>query len=247
MSADERFTMSQTPVFCRSLLAGDFTFHRLTTSWIARKQAPTSRQMSLILEANGNELGQGLQSATTPPQRKNSRFIAATPQVSRRSRSADDLAAPSLRAVGPVADRAPGLVGHRQPRPAPKTAGTRHTVQWRTRTTCFRRIPEGRSRARSFGPFTRRKAFTLHSENVTYSRWTPKLNFATFRKVRPSIVRPSRASYPSQHPLGIRHLREHFFLRSDPNLARRKRLHHMHTFWQKFDAHKLGRTRRRLP
>ena len=36
--------------FCRSLLAGDFTFHRVTTSWVARKQAPTSRQMSLILE-----------------------------------------------------------------------------------------------------------------------------------------------------------------------------------------------------
>ena len=36
--------------FCRSLLAGDFTFHRVTTSWVARKQAPTSRHMSLILE-----------------------------------------------------------------------------------------------------------------------------------------------------------------------------------------------------
>ena len=80
--------MRRTPVFWWSLLAGDFTFHRLTASWFARKQAPTSRQMSLILEANGNELGQGLQSATTPPQRKNSRFIAATPQVSRRSRNA---------------------------------------------------------------------------------------------------------------------------------------------------------------
>ena len=82
--------MRRTPVFCRSLLGGDFTFHRPTTSWVARKQAPTSRQMSLILEANGNERGQGLQSAATPPQRKNSRFIAATPQVSRRSRSVDD-------------------------------------------------------------------------------------------------------------------------------------------------------------
>ena len=55
ISADERFKMSRTPAFCRSLLAGDFTFHRLTTSWIARKQAPTSGQMSLILEANWNE------------------------------------------------------------------------------------------------------------------------------------------------------------------------------------------------
>ena len=80
--------MRLTPVFWWSLLAGDFTFHRLTTTWFAPKQAPTSGQMSLILEANGNELGQRLQSATTPPQRKNSRFIAATPQVSRRSRNA---------------------------------------------------------------------------------------------------------------------------------------------------------------
>ena len=134
--------------------------------------------------------------------------------------------AQSLRAVGPVADRAPGLVGHRQPRPTPKTAGTRHTVQWRTRPTSFSRIPDRRSRAHSFGRFTRRKAFTLHSENGIYSRWTPKLNFATLRIVRLSILRPSCASYPSQHPLRIRHLREYFFLRSDPNLARRKRLHH---------------------
>ena len=55
ISGDERFKISQTPVFCRSLLAGDFTFHRLITSWIARKQAPTSGQMSPILEANWNE------------------------------------------------------------------------------------------------------------------------------------------------------------------------------------------------
>ena len=48
------FKLRRTPVFCRSLLAGDFTFHRLTTSWVARKQAPTSRQISLILEANWN-------------------------------------------------------------------------------------------------------------------------------------------------------------------------------------------------
>ena len=48
------FKLRRTPVFCRSLLAGDFTFHRLTTSWVARQQAPTSRQISLILEANWN-------------------------------------------------------------------------------------------------------------------------------------------------------------------------------------------------
>jgi hypothetical protein len=38
--------------FCRSLLAGDFIFNRLTTSWLARKQAPTSRQLGLLLEAH---------------------------------------------------------------------------------------------------------------------------------------------------------------------------------------------------
>ncbi len=48
------FKLRRTPVFCRSLLAGDFTFHRLTTSWIARKQAPASGQIRLILEANWN-------------------------------------------------------------------------------------------------------------------------------------------------------------------------------------------------
>jgi len=39
--------MRRTPGFCRSLLAGDFMVHRLITSRIARKQAPTSRQMGI--------------------------------------------------------------------------------------------------------------------------------------------------------------------------------------------------------
>ena len=48
------FKMSRTPVFCRSPLAGDFTFHRLTTSWVAREQAPASKLISPVLGVNWN-------------------------------------------------------------------------------------------------------------------------------------------------------------------------------------------------